>query len=698
MVLNGMALRVGVDVGGTFTDFFFYDTSSGEVSVFKRPSTPSNQTMGIVSGLMEADIKFSSIDLMVISTTVATNALTTGNIPRIALITTKGFRDILEIRRGVREDIWDHYKDPAPPLVRRRNRFTVPERIDCNGAIVTPLDCVTLKKIAEIIKKREIDAVAIHFLNSYVNPAHEEQAESILKEYMPAAYMSRSSDVNAEIFEFERGSTTVVNVALMPVVSEFFKTINEALSQKGFRGGLLIVHSGGGCLTPTTAMKYPARLAGSGPSAGALGAMRMASGSASAGVIATAQIAARTGFSNVIGIDAGGTTTLVSLQYEGRVRMRKEWWINFGHPIRFQSPDVITIGAGGGSVAWLDEASGLHVGPQSMGADPGPACYGKGGSEPTLTDANVLTQRISPRMFLGGRIRIDPSLSKLSIQEKIAQRMGIAVMSAAEGIIKVAVNNMANAVGLISVSRGHDPRDFALVAFGGSGPLHATFVADELGVPNIIVPRWPGIVSAIGTQLMDVKLDLTKTCVAIANDANSRKFELVFEELERTMLYMLRKEGFSDDKVILMREIDMRYAGQWRSLTLSASRPLEGSISDMRAKFHLEHEREFNYRDESQEIEVYAVRVIGAGILEKPMLPQLKLSQSERAQPRNRRKVFLGENWIEFDIYERDSLGKGAELQGPAVVEQMDSTTLLLPSDEAVIDNYGNLIIKKHSS
>ena len=688
-----MGTRVGVDVGGTFTDFYIIENNEGRI--YKRPSTLENQTVGIVEGMREAGIDFGSIELISVSTTTATNALVTSLTAPAALMTTEGFRDVLEIRRGIREDIWDHYNDPDPPLIRRRERYCVGERIDNDGVVLKELDADQVRSVAETIKRKGIRTVAIHFINSYVNPIHEKQAEQIVRDVIPGVEVTISSDVNPEIFEFERASTTVVNSILIPVVRDFMGSISESLRKEGFRGGLLIVHAGGGCMTPAAAVKYPARLAGSGLTAGAVGAIHVASGTASSDVSAVRSIAEQAGFSNVIGLDSGGTTSLVSLQYEGRIRMRKEWWINFAHPIRFLSPDVVTIGAGGGSIAYTDQAGILHVGPRSMGASPGPACYAKGGGEATLTDANVVTGRIDPGMFLGGRLGLDRSLAEKAIVEHVSDRLGMDMHDGAEGIIKVASNNMANAVALVSVSRGYDPRDFSLVAFGGSGPLHASVVAAELGIPYVVVPRWPGVVSAFGTQMMDVKFDLSKNFLSTVDDANISSAESVFDELEESMRSLLLSEGFPGERMAISREMDIRYAGQWRSLSLSVPSPIGSSFSSLREEFDREHRREFNYSDVTRPVEIYGLRVLGYGILDKPSLPLLQEGGSIERATKGRRTVYVNSGWTEFDIIDRDLLYAGASFSGPAIVEQSDATTLMMPGDRAVVDKIGNLIIRK---
>ncbi|MDW8084467.1 MAG: hydantoinase/oxoprolinase family protein [Candidatus Caldarchaeum sp.] len=667
--------RVGVDVGGTFTDFLISDLENGNTTTFKYPTTPKNPAIGIVEGLRQSGIGISQIKMLMVSTTVVTNALVMATTPRAAVITTRGFRGVLEIKRGTREDIWDHYKDPAPPLVKRRDIFEVDERVDYSGAVLKPLDERQLKDAVSVIKSRGINVVVVHFINSYMNPINEARAVEVVKSEMPGAFVYSSHEVNPEPFEFERLSTTVINAVSAPVVKEFMESLGAMLAEHGFRGTVLLVHQGGGVMTPHSALRYAARLAGSGPIAGALGALAVAS---------------VMGLKNVIGFDSGGTTVIASLIHNGEIRMRTEWWITYGAPIRIPAPDVVTIGAGGGSVAWIDEAKVMHVGPISMGADPGPACYGRGGTEPTLTDANVLTGRISPAMFLGGRMTIYPELAEKAIAAKIAKPLGMDVMEAAEGIIQVAVTNMANAVRLISISRGYDPRDFTMVAFGGSGPLHAYLVARELGIPKVAVPPWPGITSAFGTLTMDVRHDMMQSFIRQLGTLTKDELNTFFRKMEESMMKILESEGFTTDKIRLSRALDMRYFGQWRSLTIAFN---DGDDLKMLAdKFHSEHEREYAYSDPAREIEVYAVRLTGTGLIEKVTIPEVEKGMKDAHK--GYRSVYFGNRFEKFAIYDRSKLGAGSQIHGPAIVEQMDTTILLPAGGKATVDKHGVLVME----
>src|SRR5262245_8133098 len=433
-------LRVAVDVGGTFTDICIMDETTGLIRIEKTASTP-DPIDGIMAGIGNAAIDLSQVALFSHGTTVATNALITRRLPRTAMVCTKGFRDVIEVRRANKEELWDAYKDVVKPYVPRRDRLTVFERVDAQGAIVTPLDEAGAREVARILKRRNVAAVAVCFMNAYVNGANERRMKQILEEEMPGVPVSISSGVLPEIFEPERFSTTVVNAALSPVLVNYTARLGERLKQEGYTRDLLLLHTGGGVMTPASVKDFAARLAGSGIAAGA---------------IASRYIAMLCGFQNSIGLDMGGTSTDVSLTYEGQSRVTKDWHIEFGYPIRFSSIEVLTIGAGGGSLAWTDEAGSLRNGPQSAGASPGPACYGNGNRQATNTDANVVLGRLGTSLA-GGKIMLDSTLAAAAVDE-VAASFSLTREAAADAIIRVANANMSDAVRLISISRGYDPR------------------------------------------------------------------------------------------------------------------------------------------------------------------------------------------------------------------------------------------------
>ena len=446
-------LRVAVDIGGTFTDICILDEDSGALRVAKTASTPDDPLIGAMRGLEEASVALKDVTLFSHGTTVATNALITRRLPPAAMICTEGYRDVIEIRRSNKEDLWDTYNDVAQPYIRRRDRLTVRERIDHGGKVTVPLDEADAREKARILRKRGVHAVAVCFMNSFINPQHEVRVKEILQEELPGVEITTSSETLPEIFEHERFSTTVVNAILSPVVGGYVSRMNDALQKGGYASDLLMLHSGGGVMTPATAGQFAGRLAGSGIAAGA---------------IASRHIAMLCGYENSIGLDMGGTSCDVSLVFGGESRVTKDWHIEFGYPIRFPSIEVLTIGAGGGSLAWIDDAGSLHNGPQSAGADPGPACYGRGNTTPTNTDANLALGRLGTSLA-GGQIELDKAASETAVRTGVAEPLGMDATAAAKAIVSVANANMADAVRLISISRGYDPRDFALVAFGGAG-------------------------------------------------------------------------------------------------------------------------------------------------------------------------------------------------------------------------------------
>jgi N-methylhydantoinase A len=668
-------LRVAVDVGGTFTDICIMDETTGLIRIEKTASSP-DPIDGIMAGIRKAAIDLSKVALFSHGTTVATNALITRRLPRTAMVCTKGFRDVIEIRRANKEELWDAYKDVVKPYVPRRDRLTVLERVDAQGAIVMPLDEAGAREVARILKRRNVAAVAVCFMNAYVNGANERRMKQILEEEMPGVPVSISSGVLPEIFEHERFSTTVVNAALSPVLVNYTARLGERLKQEGYTRDLLLLHTGGGVMTPASVKDFAARLAGSGIAAGA---------------IASRYIAMLCGFQNSIGLDMGGTSTDVSLTYEGQSRVTKDWHIEFGYPIRFSSIEVLTIGAGGGSLAWADEAGSLRNGPQSAGASPGPACYGNGNRQATNTDANVVLGRLGTSLA-GGKIVLDPALAAAAVDE-VAASFGLTREAAADAIIRVANANMSDAVRLISISRGYDPRDFALVAFGGAGALHGAAIAKDLSIPAVIVPPNPGVTSALGCLLVDVQHDFSESYFAAADDADPAAIEAEFGKLETLALERLAHEGVASADIVLQRSIDMMYQGQWRSLGVAAPSPI-GAMRDLTEAFHRSHEREYNFRRDEAPIGLFRLNLKAIGMVPKAELAA-HAPTGATPQPTSRRPVwFDADVGVDTPVYERADLPAGFSLKGPAVVEQVDSTVVIPPGTTASVDKYLNIIIR----
>ncbi|CAM5762116.1 5-oxoprolinase [Labrys miyagiensis] len=669
-------LRVAVDVGGTFTDICIMDETTGLIRIEKTASS-QDPIDGIMSGVTKAAIDLGKVALFSHGTTVATNALITRRLPRTAMVCTKGFRDVIEIRRANKEDLWDTYKDVVRPYIPRRDRLVVEERVDAQGVVVTPLDETGARELARILKRRDVAAVAVCFMNAYMNGANERRMKQILEEEMPDVPISISSGVLPEIFEHERFSTTVVNAALSPVVVDYTTRLGERLKEEGYTRDLLLLHTGGGVMTPNSVKDFAARLAGSGIAAGA---------------IASRHIAMLCGFQNSIGLDMGGTSTDVSLAYEGQSRVTKDWHIEFGYPIRFSSIEVLTIGAGGGSLAWTDEAGSLRNGPQSAGANPGPACYGNGNRQATNTDANVVLGRLGTSLA-GGKILLDPALAAEAVDESVARPFGLTREAAADAIIRVANANMSDAVRLISISRGYDPRDFALVAFGGAGALHGVAIARDLAIPAVIVPPNPGVTSALGCLLVDVQHDFSESYLANAGEADPASIETEFARLEREALERLAHEGVAPADIVLQRTIDMMYQGQWRSLAVAAPAPIV-SMADLIEAFHRQHEREYNFRRDEAPVGLFRLNLKAIGVVPKAELAAHEPTGVTPA-PTSRRPVwFDGEAAADTPVYERSDLPAGFSLSGPAVIEQVDSTVLIPPGTRAEVDKYLNIVIR----
>ncbi len=671
---GGRRVRVACDVGGTFTDICVLDEASGKLRVAKVPST-ADPIEGVLEGVAVAGVDLHDVALFAHGTTLATNALITRNFPPAIMVTTRGFRDVIEIRRGNRDDLWDTYKEVAPPYIRRRDRLVVTERVDYSGAMITPLDEDGARELAHTIKKRGVTNIAVCFVNAFVNPHNERRMKEILEEEIPGVIVSTSSDVLPEIFEHERFSTTVANTVLAPVVGQYARRLEQRLQDSGYGEDLLLLHSGGGVMTPKTCERFAARLAASGIAAGA---------------IASRHIGMLCGFENSIGLDMGGTSTDVSLCDRGEVRVTKEWWVEYGYPICFPSIEVLTIGAGGGSIAWIDEAGSLRNGPQSAGSSPGPACYLRGGEKPTNSDANVVLGRLGSTLA-GGAVSLDADAAMRVISEHVAKPLGLSPPEAASAVIKVANANMGDAVRLISIRRGYDPRDFALVVFGGAGPLHGAALARELSIPTVLVPPHPGVTSALGCLLVDIRHDISVMYLGRADTLDPADVEARFQELEAEGRERLGHESVPEDRMSLQRYVDMRYLGQWRSMSIPVDAPIT-SLDDVISLFHDEHGREHNYKRTEAPVEVYRLSVAAVGLTPKAELARHELGSKE-AVPVESRKVHFDESDHPLDtpVYNRHDLGAGSRVEGPAIIDQLDSTTVVPPGVTAEVDAWLNI-------
>jgi N-methylhydantoinase A len=666
---------IAVDVGGTFTDVCLLDPESGQLDVAKVPST-ADPIDGVLAGVGQAGVDLAEVGLFSHGTTVATNALITRRLPKAAMVTTRGFRDVTEIGRGTRDDLWDAYKDNARPYIRRRDRLEVTERVDQRGHVVAELDTDELKEVARILAKRGVETVAVCFINAYANEANERRAAELLAEALPDVRISTSASVLPELFEHERFSTTVANAVLSPLVAGYVERLAERLKTEGYTGDLLILHSGGGVMTADAVQRYAVRLAASGIAAGAVAARH------------TARVA---GFEHAIGLDMGGTSTDISLIHDGELRTTNEWYVEYGHPIVFPSIEVLTIGAGGGSLATIDAAGSLRNGPQSAGSDPGPAAYGKGGSEPTNTDANLILGRLGSRL-VGGGMELDRDAAEEAIRRSIAEPLGLELHEAAGAIIDVANANMANAVRLISLQRGYDPREFALVAFGGAGPLHGAAIAADLGIPTVLVPPRPGAWSALGCLMVEIRHDMSEMFLATADDADPEALESAFVRMEEQGRALLAAEGVAADQVRLERSIAMRYVGQWRSMEVAVTKG--SGLEEAVAQFHREHEREYSYRRDDAPVELYRLQLVATGPAAELRLPESEPGEdTAMPDPIETRPVWFDARAEPQDtpVHARDDLRAGMAFSGPAIIEQLDTTTLVPPGVSAVVDRTGTI-------
>ena len=672
---------VGTDTGGTFTDLVAL-SDEGEIVVGKTPSTPPDYETGVVDAIRQLSIDPADIRLFYHGTTVSLNALLTRGGAKTALLATKGFRDVLEIRDGMREELYDITWNPAPPLIPRRDRLEVPERIAYDGAVVTDLDEVEVRRLARLIGKRGHESVAVCFMHAYANGAHEERVKAILTEELPDVYVSISSEIMPEPPEYERTTTTVANAYVGPVLSRYMGKLSAAVRAAGVEGAVLIMHSGGGTMTPESATRYAIRTATSGPAGG---------------VLAAEAIARAVGRLNVVSLDVGGTSADIATIEDGRPRITNEQLPEWGLPLRFPSIDVVAIGAGGGSIGWIDAAGVPHTGPQSAGARPGPACYGQGGTEPTTTDANLVLGRLRPDHFLGGRIRLDPALAEAAIRTRFAEPLGLTVPEAAEGILRIANENMANAIRKQTVHRGLDPRDFSLMAFGGAGPLFGVDIARELQMKDVIVPTSPGATSALGLLFADARHDFVRSLISPADGFDHATAERHFQDMERQAATLLADEGFTGDTVEIARVIDLRYIAQVRTIAVPVPRePISAELMDVAARdFHAAYAREFRYALPEFPIESRSLRVVAIGRTPKP---------SFRADPRRgtadaaltaTADAYFGSGggWVATRYYDRALLLPGAVIDGPAIVEQFDSTTVVPPGTRLDVEPHGNFVL-----
>lgn len=677
-----MEIHIGVDVGGTFTDFAVSVPGENRHIRYKIPSTPDRPDVAIIEGiatvLAEHGLDAGNVIRLSHGTTVGTNALIQRKVGKVAVVTNQGFRDLLEIGRQVRPKVYDIHLDFPKPLVPRRLRLEVRGRRRADGSAHVPLDEDGVREAGRRLASEGIDCVAVCFLHSYAYPEDEERAVEILREVLPdSVYVLSSTEVYPEFREYERFSTAVLNGALLTVVDAYLDRFSAEVARLGVPAEPKISQSSGGLMSVHMTRKLPIRACLSGPAAGVLGA---------------AHRAPAAGFRNVITLDIGGTSADVSVLIDGAATEVHNRMLA-GFPLRLPALDVNAVGAGGGSIAWIDVDGLLKVGPQSAGAHPGPACYGLGGVEATLTDANVLLGRLNDQALLDGRMQIRRDLAEASIG-RLAGELGLDLMETARGIIRVACATVVKAIRPLSVERGYDPADFCLFSFGGAGPLLATEIAWDLGIKTIIVPPNPGILCAEGLLNSDLTADFVMTALMPLREDSHDTLNAMRRELREKVEDWFGHEAVPADQRRVQWTAEMRYRGQNYELSL----PLEDGdlgaedCEGLVATFHAAHKRSYGFHSETETVEFVNLKVKAVGLYDKPPLPTL--AERPDAEPASRRRTFFTTGtWHDTPVFQRDSLAAGQALTGPAIIEQLDATTLIFPGDRGVVDAWGNLIV-----
>ncbi len=685
-----MTWRIGVDIGGTFTDVAMIEEASGRIGIAKTPTTPDDFGRGVLNGLNEALAKYglpaADVTLLSHATTVVTNALLENKGARIALVTTSGFRDVLELRRSARADLYDLFQDPPAVLVPRHRRLEVTERIGADGSVVVPLATTELAGLIDQLRAMEVESVAVSFLFSFQNSAHEKAVGEAIRAGLPGVSVFLSSEVLPEIREFERTSTTAVCAYVGPILDSYLRRLQAAANSLGLPD-LMVMGSAGGVLDVPAALAMPAAAVESGPAAG---------------VIAAQMIGKQMGQPNLLSFDMGGTTAKASLIDNGRVETTAEyevgssasqsrWLHGTGHPIRVPVIDLAEVSAGGGSIAWIDPAGALRVGPHSAGATPGPVCYGQGGTEPTITDVNMVLGYLDATSLLGGDLPIDYVAAEASIRTKVAEPLGQSVEQAASGIRAIVNNSMAEALRMVSVERGHDPREFSMVAFGGAGPLHACALAEELDVPEVIVPPIPGAFSALGLVGADIRRDYARTIYAPLEALTPEHLTAIWDDMAAEGRDMLAAANVPPERQVLLRQADLRYGRQAYELTVDAP---EGPISvttlqSLADGFHTAHERTYGHKNEAEPVHIVTLRLSAVGKLGQPHFAEA--TGDGNSQKAERPAWFASTGRVPTPVHDRARLAVGQVLQGPAIVESLDSTLVLQPGWQARVDDAGFL-------
>ncbi len=675
---------VGTDIGGTFTDVIGINLETGEQKIGKVPSTPPTFFEGVINGLEKADLKGEETESFRHGATVSTNAILERKGVKTALVTTEGFRDVLGGGRAERISAFELDWDPPEIIIPRRNVLPVQERIGPWGEVLVPLNEDDVRLAARKCRKRGIESIAICYIDSFMNTVHEKRTRDILQEELPDVDITVSHEVLPQMLEFERTCTTVLNAYISPILKNYLKGLYSRLKETwNYNGPILVTTSGGGVIGMDEAVSFPARTFHSSPVSGAVGM--------------AGYIGSLAGFDNVIAFETGGTTNNVSMIYKGNPAITHEWKILWNVPCCLPSVDTVYIGAGGGSIGWVDRGGILNVGPQSTGAVPGPACYDAGGQEATNTDTQIVLGRIDPNYFLGGEMQVNGELSFKALKEKIGDHYGWSAEEAAANMYMVAMTNLMMAMRIQTVSRGWDPRDFAIIPYGGGGAMYACDLAKESGASTVVVPPLPGYASAFGAIRVDVKHEFTHPIHKTEDELKYDDLNKDMDNLVKRATDVLAKEGLKKDQMVIQRFVDVKFFSQSRFFTVDVP---PGKIKDLKAitqNFVAAMKIAYGYElpPGYVPVEIVNLRIVAMGIIPKPDLSEIerKSSLADARKP-NRKVWFKDAGFVDTDIYEREILPVGATFEGPAIIEQPDTTTVMPPKTHCQVDNYGNLIIK----
>jgi N-methylhydantoinase A len=678
---------VGIDIGGTFTDLMSFDESSNAFFQAKSLTTPKNLIQGVIDCINKCALPVEKIDQMIHGSTTAINTLIERKGARTALVVTRGMRDVYAIGRGNRPESYSIFFHRARPLVPRHLTFEVDERMLASGEVFKSLDIGQIRELGNLIASgggapggEKIEAVAVCYLHSYANPENERATGQELKKTLDGRYISLSNDILREYREYERISTTVVNAYIGPTVSTYVGNLESSLKKIGFQGDLSIMRSNGGVMAPNVAMARPVAMMESGPVGG---------------IIASSMIGQRLGYQNVISFDMGGTTAKTSLIRNNELTMSDGYYVGgyaSGDPVMSPMVGIVEVGAGGGSIAWVDEVGALKVGPQSSGADPGPICYGNGGSEPTITDANVILGRVGVSDFLGGEMRLDEASARSVIENKLSKHLKMDVVPVADAIIQIAIAKMSLAVREVSVQKGYDPREFAMVASGGAGPLHAVAIARELHIPIVIIPRFPAHFSALGMLMADERHDLVRTHLAPLDDVDFDALVKTCTEMNEEAHGVLKQKNNVQTQFL----VDLRYVGQEFSLSVPVSiEQLEAAdVGTIRKTFDDLHERRYAHHAADEPVEMINIRLVAVGKRAGFEFPRMA-HDGGTAGKVDRRRVYMGrtDRPVDCAVYHRDRLASGSVIHGPALIQEYASTTVIFERDRCDVSDTGELVI-----